>query len=1126
MSESTRVRHLGQVRLIRLQIINWGTFRGYKDFPIDERGVLFTGPSGSGKSSLLDALSAVMLPTHDQAFNASADVTARGSKQATRSVADYVRGAWSETNDEHDQSQKRYLRGGKATWSAVAATYDDGLGSVTTAVVVKWFTGTETDGSSLKHLYRLHNGPFDLTLLEEWAAKGFNTRWLRATYPAGDPTTQEQYVRELSRRIGLGHSKTVLGLLGKAKALKNVGDLNLFISDNMLDEPGTFDAAHKMLATFTPLNEAYETARRAHGQERVLHDLPADWTTYRESGDTHTLAESLLGTALDHYVRGLHLRAVQDALDELDEAVTKLDTTLAEQSEHCTRAKEHFTSLDRQFTQQGQGLQDLQQQLDTAHIRHDARVASYKTYAGLVADLGRVPPESHDAFEALQQALPDLVTHAHDELAALRPQRHEAFAAVAQTRTEREEKATELQQLSSARSLIPIREQRRRELLAREAHVEVEHLTYAAELIDIADGQERWRPAAEKVLRSFGLRLLIPEQHRAAVMRVIDEHNMNGVIEYSVVPANATHSAEPEARTLAAKLSVQTDHRYGPWLAGQLARRYNHVCVESARDLDAHTIAVTVQGTVKLPGNHYRKDDRPELTNPASYILGADTAAKIAALTDEVARLDIAYTRATKDAETIDQQYQQHETIVRVGKQLTPYATWDDLDHWNAAAAVTDLEDRIAQLREQNTDLQALEERRDRAEDEWQEALEEQARLKTELNGHTKQQGQLVATLEQEQDKPHTIADDTEREYLDDVFSTLEESLTPDTVRQVSAAARKELQYRRDAASSARDNARARVKSAIERFLEQWPDSAPDTSLDIDRTGADFAALHEDIMQRRLPEAMNRFQQMISEDMVPSISVLQRAIENAAHDIERRIEMVNAGLRRVEFNPGHHLQINFKASTSPDVKEFRRIVDTLLSEAPAARRDNQKLLAQFHRVQKLMRRFTDTDIESRHWRTNVLDVRTSYIFYGVEQDTDGQTQATHRNTAVNSGGEQEKLGAFCLAAALSYNLADVDSEGRPRFAPLMLDEAFSKSDEEYARQALAAFDDFGFQLLIAAPTRMVGILEPFIGQAILVDKRIMPDGAQSAAAQATLGELITRARTDPPAEEEHIHATA
>jgi uncharacterized protein YPO0396 len=77
-----------------------------------------------------------------------------------------------------------------------------------------------------------------------------------------------------------------------------------------------------------------------------------------------------------------------------------------------------------------------------------------------------------------------------------------------------------------------------------------------------------------------------------------------------------------------------------------------------------------------------------------------------------------------------------------------------------------------------------------------------------------------------------------------------------------------------------------------------------------------------------------------------------------------------------------------------------------------------------------------------------------------------------------------------------------------------VDEAFSKSDETYAAQALSVFEEFGFQMIIAAPIRMSGIVEPFIGQAVLVEKRMMPNGAHSNAAYATFGELAARRDTE------------
>ncbi|MEU7778811.1 ATP-binding protein [Micromonospora parva] len=1110
---SARTVFLGQFRLVRLQVVNWGTFCGYKDLPIDERGVLLTGPSGSGKSSLMDAHSIALLPTHDQRFNASADLTARGAKQSTRSVADYVRGAWSQTSDENDMSQVQYLRGGKPTWSAVAATYDNGLGAVTTAVVVRWFSGVENDGSALKPMYQLHDGHFDISLLREWADREFDTKWLKTAYPAHYPPSQASYMNALTQRVGLGGSQTGLALLGKAKAMKNVGDLNLFIRENMLDEPDTFAAAQRVVEAFTPLNEAYETASRAHAQAQILREVPANWTLFHESGTISERAAHLLGSPVDHYLRGVHLQLLDAELERLDQVITALDQQLSEQEDEQGRKYEAFRSLDDQYRQSSTALQNLQSQLQLAGAEAAHRRDAYRIYSGYVTRLQRPCPHDDDSFTTLRGQLDDIKRTAADELQRDEPIRTRALGVAVKTMEALEAKQKELLALQSARTLIPPNPIRVREEIAAGTGVPVADLAYAAELIDIADGQERWRPAAEKVLRNFGLRLLVPEAHKDVVGRFIDEHNMRAIVEHSNVTAVSSHQPPSGPQTLAGKLTVDREHPSGEWLSAQLVRQFDHVCVETASDLEPHRRAVTVRGTVKLPGNHYRKDDRPEVARPSAYILGANTAAKRAALEAEVDQLQQDTKGANSHARKLERQYRQLDAMIEAATQLAAYTMWSQVDHASAVRTVHELEERIEALKADNVDLQRLERQRDDAEREYKAATDTCSRTRTAIEDHGKNQTRLVDIYEAEDRKPRIIDNTDDHAYLDEVRASLDITATVDAISNLRSALRSELSHRRDTALQDRKLALSKVRNAIERFLEQWSDSAPDTSGDAEQSGGSFAALYEEIAERRLPDAMTKFQQMISEDMVPSIGLLQRAIEKATEEIRRRIDMVNAGLRRAEFNPGTNLQIAYKANPPAEIKDFRKAVDDLLRHAPAARRDPAASIAQFRRVRELMTRFTASGSEARRWRTNVLDVRISYTFYGREENTDGITIFTYHNTASNSGGEQEKLVAFCLAAALSYNLADDNSDGRPRFAPLMLDEAFSKSDETYAAQALAVFEEFGFQMIIAAPIRMSGIVEPFIGQAVLVEKRIMPDGAHSNAAYATFGDLAARRNT-------------
>src|SRR5436305_5482049 len=82
-----------QFHLSRLQVINWGVFDGYHSIPFSSGGALIAGASGSGKSSLLDAISLGFLPFNRRNFNASGDNTAAGSSAGRRTVDKYVRGA-------------------------------------------------------------------------------------------------------------------------------------------------------------------------------------------------------------------------------------------------------------------------------------------------------------------------------------------------------------------------------------------------------------------------------------------------------------------------------------------------------------------------------------------------------------------------------------------------------------------------------------------------------------------------------------------------------------------------------------------------------------------------------------------------------------------------------------------------------------------------------------------------------------------------------------------------------------------------------------------------------------------------------------------------------------------------
>ena len=104
------VSTIDQYHLSRLQLINWACSMAIIRF-VHANGALITGSSGSGKSSLLDAISLAFLPDHRRNFNASGDATAAGSSSGKRTVGKHVRGAWERRSGTSAGREIMYLRG-------------------------------------------------------------------------------------------------------------------------------------------------------------------------------------------------------------------------------------------------------------------------------------------------------------------------------------------------------------------------------------------------------------------------------------------------------------------------------------------------------------------------------------------------------------------------------------------------------------------------------------------------------------------------------------------------------------------------------------------------------------------------------------------------------------------------------------------------------------------------------------------------------------------------------------------------------------------------------------------------------------------------------------------------------
>ena len=102
---------LAGFRLQRLEVFNWGTFDSRVwTLALEGRNTLLTGDIGSGKSTLVDAVTTLLVPAQRVAYNKAA-----GADYKERSLRSYVLGHYkSERSDTTGVARPVALRDGKA----------------------------------------------------------------------------------------------------------------------------------------------------------------------------------------------------------------------------------------------------------------------------------------------------------------------------------------------------------------------------------------------------------------------------------------------------------------------------------------------------------------------------------------------------------------------------------------------------------------------------------------------------------------------------------------------------------------------------------------------------------------------------------------------------------------------------------------------------------------------------------------------------------------------------------------------------------------------------------------------------------------------------------------------------
>ncbi len=1086
-----------QFHLSRLQVINWGVFDGYHSIPFSVGGALIAGASGSGKSSLLDAISLGFLPFNRRNFNASGDNTAAGSSAGRRTVDKYVRGAWGQRSDG-GTSRVMYLRGDGTAWSAVAVTYTSDSGRTVTGLVLKWLTGESRNDSSSRFV--LGDGDLDIEeVCNRWASGRFDAGVFKEDWRFSTKV-ESQYLAQLYAAIGIRASDAAQQLLGKAKSLKSVGGLEQFVREFMLDEPDSLARLPEALKQIDPLVEARELLAVAQKKRKILGDIEQIQQRYASESSDLGIIDLVDAPMVRAYTDHARLAQCPAQIATLDGTVDQLENEYEDVTRSLNLAKAEADSLNAQISGSSANIAPLQSQVTAAETQAEQVERRRTTYEDMLAAQGIEIPDTADEFWNLRE---ELLAQATELLAKVERNREastDAEYAQKAARIARDDVAKELKRVEHVGSALPEFALAMRDHICAAIKVDAAELPYIAELLDLRPGQTRWRLAVEKVLRGVGLRLLVPDQHWEKVLRFVNETDMRGRLQLHHVRAKflGAESAEPEPNTLAGKLfPVDPKHLCAAEAVDVITGADDHVCVDTPDVFSRFRRAVTDTGLYKDSDRLAVKDDRRPV-KLSEYLYQGDVTAKINALTVELAAAEEAYQKARRTADDIAAQRQQWRDRAAACKAICEqYPQWSQIDTETADGHAERLREQYELLMADNPDIEALNARADEC---WSQIQ----KLMTRRDSLDERRTQLLEL--QERLSPAFVSEPL-TELLQRYAAQLPvalELLDPEPHRDaLFAAIKKEREQLRESRRRSYDEL-ARI---LNTFDTSFPDAIPNDSDDFDERVHDYVALCRHIDERELPEAYERMMRLVTEQAPDAILTLHRVAEQEARRISGQIDRVNTGLAAVEFNRGTRLTLRATPRHLVAVDELTQIVRSISRRiAEVGLGDKQAILDQYAEILRLRNRLASTAPEDKAWTRDALDVRNRFTFDCAEWDVDTEELIrTHSNAGDNSGGEQEKLMAFCLAGALSFNLPSPESDNnKPVFAQLMLDEAFSKSDPQFAQQALHAFRKFGFQLVIVATVQNATTIEPYIDSVVMVSKTEPTDGnARPVASVAT-----------------------
>jgi len=1073
---------LSGFRLQRLEVFNWGTFDG-RVWTLHPEGknALLTGDIGSGKSTLVDAVTTLLVPAQRIAYNKAA-----GADSRERTLRSYVLGHYkSERNEISGTARPVALRDHNNYSVILGVFHNAGYDQTVTLAQVFWIK--DAQGQPARFFLAAER---DLSIAGDFAHFGSDIGALRKRLrrPGNDLFDSfPPYGAWFRRRFGIDNEQA-LDLFHQTVSMKSVGNLTDFVRSHML-EP--FDVAPRITALighFDDLNRAHEAVLKAKRQVAMLTPLVAD-------GERHAAVvaqvEELRACreALKPYFAGLKVGLLDKRLAGLAEEWRRQDAQLRRYADQRDAQRVEEAELRRHIAENGgDRLERLAAEIRRLENERQVRARRAQRRADLLRAIGEEAAEDEPAFLDQRQRLAVLAETARGREASLQNDLTELGVSLRQGKQEHAELSAEISSLKARRSNIPAEQILMRSALAKALSLPEERMPFAGELLQVRDDERDWEGAAERLLRNFGLSLLVPDDDYAKVAEWVDKTQLRGRLVYFRVRHSARNEmASLHRDSLVRKLAVKPDSACYDWLERELSHRFDVACCATQEQFRRETRAITRAGQIKAPGERHEKDDRHRLDDRSRYVLGWTNAAKIDALEAKARALELRLAElGGRIGKILAEQNALKERLTALSK-LDEYGDFQELDWQSLASEVAKLAEEKRLLEATSDVLQNLAVRLTRLQADLAQT-EAALAEKTRDLGATQARREAAEALRQQtlalvseaaQDTAHFVRlGEMRAEALG------EHQLTVESCENREREMRDWFQKRIDACDDKLRTLRDRIIDAMRAYCLVFPLDAQEVDVAIAAIG-EYRAMLDKLQADDLPRFEVRFKELLNENTIREVANFNAQLAMWRETIRERIGRINGSLTQIDYNPGRYIALEAQATPDADIRDFQSELRACTEGAMTGSEDAQYSEAKFLQVRRIIERLRGREglsEQDRRWTAKVTDVRYWFVFAASERWREDDSEHEHySDSGGKSGGQKEKLAYTILAASLAYQFGLEWGAVRSRsFRFVVIDEAFGRGSDESAQYGLRLFAQLNLQLLIVTPLQKIHIIEPFV----------------------------------------------